>query len=96
MIKTPRVAALGTLLLAFAIAVTWAIATRGSRRVPMTREVAREMRAGAEFAASLEIRPLPGALLSHTRTLGTTTPDLVAGQRGNHGEAAYLLGDVVG
>ena len=54
MIKTPRVAALGTLVLAFAIAVTWAIATRGTRRVPMTREVAREMRAGAEFAETLE------------------------------------------
>ena len=54
MIKTPRVAALGTLVLAFAIAVSWAIATRGSRRVPMTREVAREMRAGVAFAAALE------------------------------------------
>jgi hypothetical protein len=54
MIKTSRVAVLGTLVLAFAIAFTWAIATRGTRRVPMTREVAREMRAGAEFAARLQ------------------------------------------
>jgi len=54
MIKTSRVAALGTLVLVFAIALTWAIATRGSRRVPMTREVAREMHAGAEFALAVE------------------------------------------
>ena len=54
MIRSSRAAAIGTLLVALVVAVSWAIATRGSRRVPMTREVAREMRAGAEFAARLE------------------------------------------
>ena len=54
MIRTSRVAYTGTLLLALVAAVSWAIATRGSRRVPMTREVAREMRAGGEFAKRLE------------------------------------------
>jgi hypothetical protein len=54
MIRTSRVAYTGTLLIVLIAAVSWAIATRGSRRVPMTREVAREMRAGAEFAKALE------------------------------------------
>lgn len=54
MIRTSRIAVTGTLLLALVAAISWAIATRGARRVPMTREVAREMRAGGEFARSLE------------------------------------------
>src|SRR5215211_7134005 len=54
MIRKSRIAITGTLLLALIAAASWAIATRGSRRVPMTREVAREMRAGADFAKSLE------------------------------------------
>ncbi|HUQ81049.1 MAG TPA: hypothetical protein VM076_07930, partial [Gemmatimonadaceae bacterium] len=49
-----RAAALGTLVVALAIAVTLAIVARGTRRVPMTPEVAREMRAGAEFAARVD------------------------------------------
>jgi hypothetical protein len=49
-----RIVVTGTLLLALIAAVSWAIATRGTRRVPMTREVAREMRAAAEFAKRLE------------------------------------------
>src|SRR5687767_12498382 len=54
MIPSSRAATIGILVAALAIAVSWAIATRGSRRVPMTPEVAREMRAGAEFAGRLE------------------------------------------
>ena len=54
MIRSSRAATIGILVAALAIAVSWAIATRGSRRVPMTPEVAREMRAGAEFAGRLE------------------------------------------
>src|SRR5689334_16044309 len=54
MIRKSRIAITGTLVLALVAAVGWAIATRGSRRVPMTREVAREMRAGADFASQLE------------------------------------------
>jgi hypothetical protein len=72
MIKTSRVAALGTLVLTFAIAVTWAIATRGARRVPMTREVAREMRAGAEFAATLERSAASAESLSVTDGVAVT------------------------
>jgi len=54
MIRSSRAAAIGMLVATLAIAVSWAIATRGSRRVPMTPEVAREMRAGADFAARIE------------------------------------------
>jgi hypothetical protein len=54
MIRPSRAATIGTLLAALVIAVVWAIATRGARRVPMTPEVAREMRAGADFAARLD------------------------------------------
>jgi hypothetical protein len=54
MSRTHRVAFTGTLLLALIAAVSWAIATRGPRRVPMTREVAREMRAGDEYARQLD------------------------------------------
>jgi hypothetical protein len=54
MIRTHRVVFTGTLLLALIAAVAWAIATRGTRHVPMTREVAREMRAGADFARHLD------------------------------------------
>ena len=54
MIRTSRVAATGALLLALIAAISWSIVTRGARRVPMTREVAREMRSGAEFAKTLE------------------------------------------
>src|SRR5687768_2767694 len=49
-----RAATIGTLLAALVIAVTLAIASRGMRRIPMTPEVAKEMRAGREFAARLE------------------------------------------
>jgi hypothetical protein len=54
MIRPHRIAVTGTLLLALIAAVSWAVATRGARRVPMTREVAREMRAGADFARHLD------------------------------------------
>lgn len=54
MIRNSRVAITGTLLTVLVAAVSWAIATGGSPRVPMTREVAREMRAGADFARTLE------------------------------------------
>jgi len=54
MIRTSRIAITGTLMLALVAALSWAIATRGSRRAPMTREVAREMRDGAEYARRLE------------------------------------------
>src|SRR5215207_516214 len=54
MIRSSRAATIGILVAALAIAVSWAIATRGSRRVPMTPEVAREMRAGVAFAAHIE------------------------------------------
>src|SRR4051812_15333999 len=54
MIRNSRLAITGTLLVVLVAAVSWAIATRGTRRVPMTREVAREMRAGAEFARMIE------------------------------------------
>ena len=54
MSRTHRIAFTGTLLLALIAAVSWAIVMRGSRRVPMTREVAREMRSGAEFARQLD------------------------------------------
>ena len=49
-----RAATIGTLLVALVIATGLAIATRGWRSLPMTREVARDMRAGAEFASRLE------------------------------------------
>src|SRR5688572_17689633 len=48
-----RAATIGTLLAAVVIAVALAVASRGTR-IPMTPEVAREMRAGGEFAAQLE------------------------------------------
>jgi hypothetical protein len=48
-----RAATIGTLLAALVIAVVLAVASRGTR-IPMTPEVAREMRAGGEFAAQLE------------------------------------------
>src|SRR5512138_706661 len=54
MIRTSRIAITGTLMVALVIALSWAVATRGSRRVSMTREVAREMRDGASFAHELE------------------------------------------
>lgn len=54
MIRTSRVVGIGTLVVALVAAVCWAIATRGPRRVPMTREVAREMQAGAAFAKALD------------------------------------------
>jgi hypothetical protein len=54
MIRTSRIAITGSLLVALVVALSWAIATRGSRRVPMTREVAREMHDGGEFARRLE------------------------------------------
>lgn len=54
MIRTSRVAGIVTLVVALVAAVCLAIATRGPRRVPMTREVAREMHAGAAFARTLD------------------------------------------
>src|SRR5262245_19217767 len=54
MSRTHRIAFTGMLLLALIAAVSWANPTRGARRVPMTREVAREMRAGDEFARQLD------------------------------------------
>jgi len=66
MSRTHRIAFTGTLLLALIAAVSWAIATRGSRRVPMTREVAREMRLGGEFARQLD------------RTLATTPAESIS------------------
>ena len=48
-----RAATIGTLLAALVIAVALAVASRGTR-IPMTPEVAREMRVGGEFAAQLE------------------------------------------
>jgi hypothetical protein len=54
MIRNSRLAITGMLLVVLAAVVSWAIATRGTRRVPMTREVAREMRAGGEFAQRIE------------------------------------------
>jgi len=53
-VRTSRTALICTLVAVFAAAVAWAIATRDSRRVPMTPEVAREMRAGGEYAIRLE------------------------------------------
>src|ERR687897_18972 len=49
-----RAATIGTLLVALVIAVPLAIASRGTRRIRMTPEVARGMRAGSEFAVRLE------------------------------------------
>jgi hypothetical protein len=49
-----RAATIGTLLAALVIAAGLAFAARGWRRMPMTREVAREMRMAAEFAQRLE------------------------------------------
>src|SRR5689334_10285956 len=54
MIRRSRIALTGTVVLALVAGLSWAIATRGARRVPMTREVAREMRSGLDFAKTLE------------------------------------------
>jgi hypothetical protein len=54
-------------------AVSWAVVMRGSRRVPMTREVAREMRSGAEFARQLD------QALSTTAAESISVADAVAG-----------------
>ena len=66
MIRTSRLAITGTVMLALVAALSWAVATRGSRRVPMTREVAREMHDGGEFARDLE------------RTLGKTPAESIS------------------
>ena len=73
MSRTHRIAFTGTLLLALIAAVSWAIVMRGSRRVPMTREVAREMRSGAEFARQLD------QALSTTAAESISVADAVAG-----------------
>jgi hypothetical protein len=72
MIRKSRIALTGTLLLALIAALSWAAATRGARRVPMTREVAREMRAGADFAKQL------GHRVSITPAESISTADAVA------------------
>jgi hypothetical protein len=56
MVRSSRVPLIGTLAIVFAVVLAWALATRGDRRVSMTREVEREMRLGAEFATQLERR----------------------------------------
>ena len=73
MSRTHRIAFTGTLLLALIAAVSWAIATRRSRRVPMTREVAREMRLGSEFAQRLDRK------LATTPAESISVTDAVAG-----------------
>ena len=73
MSRTHRIAFTGTLLLALIAAVSWAVVMRGSRRVPMTREVAREMRSGAEFARQLD------QALSTTAAESISVADAVAG-----------------
>ena len=56
MVRSSRVPLIGTLAIAFAVILAWALATRGDRRVSMSRAVEREMRLGAEFATQLERR----------------------------------------
>ena len=53
--RTHRFAIAGTLVAASIAALTVTIVVRGSHQVPMTREVAREMRAGAEYARRLDV-----------------------------------------
>ena len=72
MIRSHRIAITGALLVALMGALTWALATRGTRRVPMTREVAREMRAGAEFARQLD------QVVSNTPAESISVSDAVA------------------
>jgi len=67
-----RAATIGTLVAALVIAGGLAVAARGWRRAPMTPEVAREMRAGADFATRLE-RSLKGAAAE-----SMSVPDVVA------------------
>ena len=73
MSRTHRIAFTGTLLLALVAAVSWAIVTRRSRHVPMTREVAREMRLGSEFAQQLDRK------LATTPAESISVADAVAG-----------------
>ena len=54
MVRSSRVPLIGTLVLVFAAALAWAFATRGSGRISMSREVAEQMRLGADFAARVE------------------------------------------
>jgi hypothetical protein len=67
-----RAATIGTLLAALVIAAGLATFARGWRRLPMTREVAREMRAGAEFATRLE------RSLQHATAESVSVSDAVA------------------
>ena len=73
MSRTHRIAFIGTLLLALVAAVSLAIVTRRSRHVPMTREVAREMRLGSEFAKQLDRK------LATTPAESISVADAVAG-----------------
>jgi hypothetical protein len=59
MVRSSRVPLIGTLVIVFAVSLAWALATRGDRRVSMSREVERELRLGAEYATQLE-RKLTG------------------------------------
>lgn len=59
MVRLSRVPLIGTLVLVFAVAVAWAIATRGARHGSMSREVARELSLGADFADRID-RSLAG------------------------------------
>src|SRR5688500_18246742 len=54
MVRSSRVPLIGTLVVVFAVALAWAFATRGSGRISMSREVAEQMRLGADFAARVE------------------------------------------
>jgi len=49
-----RVPLIGTLVLVFAIAVAWAMATRGDRHGSISREVARELSLSANFAERID------------------------------------------
>src|SRR5688572_23537605 len=71
--RSSRVPLIGTLAVAFAIVLAWALATRGDRRASMSREVARSMRLGEEFATRLERRLTgPGDSLSAIDAIAAT------------------------
>ena len=54
MARFSRVPLIGTLVFVFAIAVVWAVATRGARHGSISREVARELRLGAGYAERID------------------------------------------
>jgi hypothetical protein len=72
MVRSSRNALIAILAAVFAAALTWALATRGARRAPMTREVAREMRAGEQFATAIE------RMLAAMPAESISVPDAVA------------------